>query len=121
MTAAAPPTARDFVARIVHAPCCAAIVDAARLDAALASRAQVVFVLRGNGLDLAGLVERVHEAGKLIAVHLDLVDPEPDAVGRLVTLGATELASHQLGSHRWTVLQDPEGNEFCVAAEPFTG
>jgi glycerol uptake operon antiterminator len=74
MTAAAPPTATDFVARLVDAPCCAAIVDAARLDAALASRAQVVFVLRGNGLELAGLVERVHDAGKLIAVHLDLVD-----------------------------------------------
>jgi hypothetical protein len=25
------------------------------------------------------------------------------------------------GSHSWTVLQDPEGNEFCVANKSFTG
>ena len=74
MTASAPPAATEFVARLADAPCCAAIVDAGRLEAALASRSQVVFVLRGNGLELADLVRRVHEAGKLIAVHLDLVD-----------------------------------------------
>lgn len=74
MTASAAPSASDFVARLADAPCCAAIVDGARLEAALASRAQVVFVLRGNGLELNTLVQRVHDAGKLIAVHLDLVD-----------------------------------------------
>ena len=74
MTASAPPSAADFVARLADAPCCAAIVDRARLGAALASRAPAVFVLRGNGLDLGDIVQRVHDAGKLIAVHLDLVD-----------------------------------------------
>ncbi|MGH3635897.1 MAG: VOC family protein [Mycobacterium sp.] len=54
-------------------------------------------------------------------VHLDLIDPNPSAVDNLVALGATVVASHRLGSHRWTVMQDPEGNEFCVAAKPFTG
>jgi hypothetical protein len=31
------------------------------------------------------------------------------------------VARHAIGSHGWTVLQDPEGNEFCVAERPFTG
>lgn len=35
-------------------------------------------------------------------------------VDRLVALGATELESHEEFAARWTVLRDPEGNEFCV-------
>ncbi len=56
-------------------------------------------------------------------VHLDLFDPSPSAVEDLVRLGATVVDEHELpgGAHRWTVLQDPEGNEFCVAARPWTG
>jgi predicted enzyme related to lactoylglutathione lyase len=56
-------------------------------------------------------------------VHLDLVDPDPSAVEELLALGATVVNEHQLGggSHRWTVMQDPEGNEFCIAAKSFTG
>jgi len=56
-------------------------------------------------------------------VHLDLTAPDPDAVQRLVSLGATVVGEHEVpgGSHRWTVMRDPEGNEFCVAAKSFTG
>jgi Glyoxalase-like domain len=56
-------------------------------------------------------------------VHLDLFDPSPTTVDELVGLGATVVGEHEVpgASHRWTVLQDPEGNEFCVAAKPFTG
>lgn len=56
-------------------------------------------------------------------VHLDLVNPDPSAVDELVRLGATVLGNHEVpgGSHRWTVMQDPEGNEFCIAATSFTG
>jgi hypothetical protein len=54
-------------------------------------------------------------------VHLDLVDPDSSAVSRFVTLGASIVAEHQIGSHCWTVMQDPEGNEFCVAQGSFTG
>lgn len=32
-----------------------------------------MFILRGNGLDIAPAVHRIHEAGKLVAVHLDLI------------------------------------------------
>jgi len=56
-------------------------------------------------------------------VHADLTDPDPSAVDALVGLGATVVGEHEVpgGAHRWTVLQDPEGNEFCVAARSFTG
>jgi hypothetical protein len=54
-------------------------------------------------------------------VHVDLVDPDPDAVNKLVRLGATVIGKHQIRGHRWTVMQDPEGNEFCMGARSFTG
>jgi hypothetical protein len=54
-------------------------------------------------------------------VHLDLVDSDTSAVSRFESLGASLVATHQVGSHRWTVMQDPEGNEFCVAQGSFTG
>jgi hypothetical protein len=56
-------------------------------------------------------------------MHLDLVDPGPSAVDRLVALGASVVGEHQIGGrcHRWTVMPGPEGNEFCTAAKSFTG
>jgi hypothetical protein len=54
-------------------------------------------------------------------VHLDMIDPDPSAIERLVGLGATTVGTHSFGSHSWTVMQDPEGNEFCVAANPYAG
>jgi hypothetical protein len=54
-------------------------------------------------------------------VHIDLVDPDPGVVDKLARLGATVIGTHQIRSHSWTVLKDPEGNEFCIAAKSFTG
>jgi predicted enzyme related to lactoylglutathione lyase len=56
-------------------------------------------------------------------VHVDLVDPDPLAVDRIVALGASIVGAHEIGGgrHRWTVLRDPEGNEFCIAEKSFTG
>jgi glycerol uptake operon antiterminator len=48
-------------------------VEGGQLDRALVSPAGVIFLLRGNGLDLSDTVKRAHDAGKLIAVHLDLI------------------------------------------------
>lgn len=64
----------EIVARLRESPCCAAIVAADQLDPALRSRTGLIFVLRGNGLTLGPTVRRIHEAGKLAAIHLDLVD-----------------------------------------------
>jgi hypothetical protein len=54
-------------------------------------------------------------------VHLDLVNPAPSAVDELIRLGATVTGNHQIPGQHWTVMQDPEGNEFCIAAKSFTG
>jgi glycerol uptake operon antiterminator len=65
---------RAFMSALAACPCCAAITSEARVDEALASTVAIVFVLRANGLELKPLVARVHAAGKLVAVHLDLID-----------------------------------------------
>jgi predicted enzyme related to lactoylglutathione lyase len=56
-------------------------------------------------------------------MHLDFVDSDLAAVARLASLGASVVAEHELspGGQRWTVMGDPEGNEFCVASSSFTG
>jgi len=49
-------------------------------------------------------------------VHLDFRAESMGAeVEKLVGLGATIIAERSLGDFRWTVLADPEGNEFCVS------
>jgi catechol 2,3-dioxygenase-like lactoylglutathione lyase family enzyme len=49
-------------------------------------------------------------------VHLDLVAEDREAeVERLVGLGATRRETHDEYGVNWTVLQDPEGNELCIA------
>ncbi|MET7670831.1 VOC family protein [Micromonospora luteifusca] len=49
-------------------------------------------------------------------LHLDLVaDADPQAeVQRLLSLGARRVDVGQTGTEGFTVLADPEGNEFCV-------
>ncbi len=51
-------------------------------------------------------------------LHLDLaphLDDDRDAeIQRLLDLGATRVDVGQNASVSWTVLADPEGNEFCV-------
>ncbi len=68
-----PPDAEGFIARVAADPCCAAITAQENLGDALASHAPVVFILRGNGLALGKVVRQIHDAGKLVAVHVDLV------------------------------------------------
>lgn len=49
-------------------------------------------------------------------VHLDLEAEDPEAfIARAIGLGATRLAEHKMPGIHWTVMSDPEGNEFCVA------
>jgi len=51
-------------------------------------------------------------------VHLDFRAPVmADEVARLLGLGATLIAARSLGDFAWTVLADPEGNEFCVSGD----
>ena len=64
------------------------------------------------------LLQRVPEAkiGKN-RCHLDLGAPELEAeVERLIGLGARRGETHDLGFVRWTVMADPDGNEFCLSS-----
>lgn len=49
-------------------------------------------------------------------VHVDFGSDAPDdEVARLVALGAVVDSKHEVPGFSWTVLHDPEGNEFCVS------
>ena len=57
--------------------------------------------------------------GKL-RLHIDLspTDRDQDAeLQRLLDLGARPADVGQTGEESWHVLQDPEGNEFCVLSK----
>ncbi|MFE1312304.1 VOC family protein [Streptomyces sp. NPDC058755] len=72
----------------------------------------------GTGLGRRLLFQRVPEAksGKN-RLHLDLhpgAERRADEVARLTTLGARVLREVKEPAGAWTVMADPEGNEFCV-------
>jgi hypothetical protein len=49
-------------------------------------------------------------------MHVDMAAADHDAeVSRLIELGATRVADMNEWGYEWTVMHDPEGNEFCVA------
>ncbi|WP_018348335.1 VOC family protein [Longispora albida] len=63
-----------------------------------------------NGVGLSLLVVPEGKQGKN-RLHLDLFTPDlPGEIARLKGLGATEVKAHD----GWTVLADPDGNQFCV-------
>lgn len=70
-----------------------------------------LFFIRGE--------KRPEVADTSIPIHLDLSTDDPDReVARLIELGATkvEVRTRTTGEFTeiWTVMQDPEGNGFCV-------
>jgi predicted enzyme related to lactoylglutathione lyase len=61
-------------------------------------------------------------------VHIDVMTREPmvDEVTRLTALGATVVdvradPDDRQNADRWTVMVDPEGNEFCVTSADLPG
>ena len=54
-------------------------------------------------------------------LHLDLlVEDLDEACTRLVTLGARRMSEQAVTEYgyTWLVMQDPEGNEFCISVPP---
>ena len=48
-------------------------------------------------------------------MHVDLAAKDPEAeIERLVSLGATKVEHRQGNGTSWTLMLDPEGNEFCL-------
>lgn len=75
------------------------------------------YVMVGLG-DGTGLAFQYVEGTQPGRIHLDLVAANAaKEVVRLVGAGATHVADHEApgGSFSWTVLKDPDGNEFCVS------
>lgn len=51
-------------------------------------------------------------------VHLDTSVPDLEAAqAQIEALGGALLEDHEIFGFRWKVMADPEGNEFCIAAE----
>ena len=52
-------------------------------------------------------------------VHVDLEVEDLEAATRWIRgHGGSRVADHRLGDLHWRVMADPEGNEFCVVAQP---
>jgi uncharacterized protein (UPF0254 family) len=48
-------------------------------------------------------------------MHVDLATRNPDEeIARLVSLGARRIEYREGAGSAWTVMLDPEGNEFCI-------
>ena len=77
-------------------PVIPAVKEPETLDQALAHDGAAVFLLCGDNLNIAGLVDRVHRAGKRAVVHGDLVAglaPKEIAVDYLRSCGADGIIS----------------------------
>ena len=75
----------------------------------------------GRGLDRPGAPIRrrsqpvSEQKSEKSRVHVDLhADDMAAEVARLEGLGAQRLRANAFSDTRWTVMADPEGNEFCV-------
>jgi hypothetical protein len=48
-------------------------------------------------------------------MHVDLVSRNPeDEIERLIGLSARKVARREGNGTSWTIMLDPEGNEFCI-------
>jgi len=77
--------------------------------------------VEGGGLGM-GFQKVPEERSGKNSVHVDLAASDRAAeIERLVGLGAAQVAEHTVPGLAWTVLRDPEGNEFCVSDTPPAG
>lgn len=64
----------SFLDALYDCPVVASVKDEKGLEQALESHCRVIFLLFGSLMDLAEHVDRIKKAGKLVLVHLDLVE-----------------------------------------------
>ena len=64
---------QEFIEQIEDTPIIAAIKDDAGLEKCLTTDVKVVFVLYGDVCSIAGIVKRLHDAGRTAMVHIDLI------------------------------------------------
>ena len=74
---------------------------------------------RGPNVSLKRVAEPLGRIGKISRVHLDLCTTDQAAeVGRLIGLGATRYPRRYRPEDNFVVLEDPNGNRFCVVQLP---
>jgi len=64
----------DLTEMLIENPVIAAIRSDENLEDVLTSKAQIVFVLYGNILNISDICDKLKKAGKTIFVHADLID-----------------------------------------------
>lgn len=65
---------KRFFDAIESNPIICAIKDDNGLELSLQSESNVIFVLYGDVCTISEIVEKVHEAGKIVIVHIDLIN-----------------------------------------------
>lgn len=63
-----------FFEKIADNPIIAAISDHDMIDEAIASPSEIIFLLKGNILNLAEISKKLKDSGKLVFVHMDLME-----------------------------------------------
>jgi hypothetical protein len=71
----------------------------------------------GRGDDPTWIFAQVPESKSVKnRVHPDLIATDFEAeIARLIHVGATRVADREEYGYRWTLMADPEGNEFDLA------
>ncbi|MFD3155515.1 glycerol-3-phosphate responsive antiterminator [Haloimpatiens sp. FM7330] len=64
----------EFYSRIQENPIIAAVNDLSKLDKAIESPCEIIFLLQGSIINLEHVVHKVKSSGKMVFVHLDLMD-----------------------------------------------
>lgn len=64
----------SFKKLMAQKPIIAAVKDLDKLDIALESNCNIIFLLSGNIFNLEQIVKKVKEKGKMIFIHVDLVE-----------------------------------------------
>ena len=73
---------QDLEEILVENPVIAAIRSDAQLENACSGKPKIVFVLYGNLLNIKGICNRLREAGKIIFIHIDMIEGlKGDALG----------------------------------------
>lgn len=78
----------------------------------------VFLAASSNGGPMLGLQRVPDPTSGKNRVHVDLRGGHlATETPRLLALGASMIAEHQMPGFAWVVLADPEGNQFCIGEE----
>ncbi|WP_101696316.1 glycerol-3-phosphate responsive antiterminator [Clostridium minihomine] len=64
----------EFTETLERSPVIAAVFESSDLDEAIESPCEVIFLLSGSICELHDLIDKVHEKGKKLYIHIDLLE-----------------------------------------------